>query len=401
MPRPKRMGGWVWRGKNAKTWMITYPIPGRSKPVTESAKTTDKAEAYKVLRKKVREVEEGRIVVGADKVTFDQMKELLYRDYRINGKRSLPDAKRRVENHLSRMFAGRTMHSIRRSDITQYIDMRQEERRAAEQQAAAAGRVVKQLGGSNATINRELACLKRMFHLGIGEELITRMPAFPPKLEEAPPRSGFFNEDMFQTVLAKLPPELRPVMTFAFWTGWRIRKEILSLEWKQVDLDEASIFLRADQSKNRQPRPIFLPPTLLALLQAQWAERQALYPECPFVFHRDGKRIRSYRDAWNRACKAAGVSDKLVHDLRRTAVRNLVRAGVSEEVAMKITGHKTRSVFSRYNITSETDLREAAQRLENRSRSDAPSAGTPSDRDYLSSSLSSPPGKGDDDPVTH
>lgn len=87
------------------------------------------------------------------------------------------------------------------------------------------------------------------------------MPAFPRKLEEPPPRTGFFDQNQFRTVLAKLPAELRPPMTFAYWTGWRIKKEILALRWSQVDLDAGSVTLLPNQSKNKTVRPIFLPPT--------------------------------------------------------------------------------------------------------------------------------------------
>ncbi len=390
MPKAKKVGGWVWRSKNAKTWMITYPVPGRKRPVSESAKTTVEAEAYKLLRQRVREVEEGRVLKDADRVTFEEMANALYRDYRINNYRSLPDTRRRVTKHLLPFFTGRTMHSIRRSDIQGYIDHRLEERRVRELAAAASGRVLKQLGASNASINREVACLRRMFQIGLDEEILVKMPSFPKKLGEPPARSGFFEQREFEAVLAKLPAELRPPITFAFWTGWRIKKEILTLQWTQIDLDAGAVTLRAEQSKNKSGRPIFLPQTLQALLEGQRAERRTLYPECKWVFHRNGRRIRSYRHAWAAACREAGVPDKLVHDFRRTACRNLIRAGVPELVAMRITGHKTRSVFDRYNITAESDLKEAAAAMEK-----ALGGG------YLSSPLSTKGGTPPKKPLTH
>jgi hypothetical protein len=110
-------------------------------------------------------------------------------------------------------------------------------------------------------------------------------------------------------------------------------------------------------------RLIFLPAPARAVVEEQWRQRQALWPSCAFVFHHDGARIRDLRGAWNKACAEAGLTGKIPNDLRRTCVRNLTRAGITESVAMRLTGHKTSDVFRRYDIVSEGDLREAAQRF--------------------------------------
>ena len=98
----------------------------------------------------------------------------------------------------------------------------------------------------------------------------------------------------------------------------------------------------------------------------QWQEQMSRYPDCPLVFHPQGERIKDLRGSWSRACKDAKLADKIPHDFGRTAVRNLVRGGVPERVAMMITGHKTRDVFERYNIVSAGDLEEAAKRIDER-----------------------------------
>jgi len=136
-----------------------------------------------------------------------------------------------------------------------------------------------------------------------------------------------------------------------------------------VDLHAHTVRLNPGTTKNDAGQTVFLDGELLEGIQNQWEKRKVVtIPDhsptllCPFVFHRDGKPIKDPRKAWNKARKATGLTTKIPHDFRRTAVRNMVRAGVNERVAMMISGHKTRSVFDRYNIVSEDDLREAARR---------------------------------------
>jgi integrase len=158
------------------------------------------------------------------------------------------------------------------------------------------------------------------------------------------------------------------VVTVAYYTGWRMKAEILKLRWSQVDRQRGRLRLEVGTTKNREGREFFYArlPELKAAIDGQWAEHERLLKQpkiVPEVFNRDGAPIRSMLKAFKGACKRAGCPGRIPHDLRRTAVRNLERAGVPRSQAMKLTGHLTESVYRRYAIVSEADLEAAGERL--------------------------------------
>jgi len=332
--------GSVYERKDSIFWWIAYSRNG--KRYQESAKTTVFEEANDLLKVKEAEIVQGHPPsVLFKKVTFDDLAEDFLTDYKINGRKSLDRASISV-GHLKEFFGGWKVHSITTSSIRQYIEDRLES------------------GACPASINRELAALKRMFNLG-NQCTPPKVPHVPfiPMLKEDNVRTGFFEPDDYNALMAEAPEHIRPILSFACETGWR-KSEILSLKWHQVDLKAKTVRLDHGQTKNNEGRLICLSDELHSLLQDLFT-KQTL--GCDHVFQNQGKPIRDIRGAFESAIRRANLGKRLFHDFRRTAVRNMVRNGIPEQVAMKISGHKTRSVFERYNIVSEDDLREAARKM--------------------------------------
>lgn len=333
--------------KRGDVYWIKYYRNGFS--YRESSRSSKEADARRLLKKRLGEIGLGRFIGPyAERVTIGDLAEDLLNDYRVNGKRSLEGLEHRLK-HVLPFFGDYRAHEVGTDLVKKYIAFRKEE------------------GAENGTINREMAALKRMYSLGVQAEKIYRRPHIP-MLQENNVRKGFFEYGEFLMLKEALPDYLRPLVDFAYFTGWR-KQEILSLKWNQVDLQARTVRLEPGTTKNKKGRMIVLEGELLSVIQRQWDKRivtriPGQYPTllCPYVFHRNGKAIRDFRDTWDTACKGTGLTGKIFHDFRRTAVRNMVRAGVPERVAMMISGHKTRSVFDRYNIVSEEDLKEAARK---------------------------------------
>ena len=152
---------------------------------------------------------------------------------------------------------------------------------------------------------------------------------------------------------------------------------VLPLEWRRVDFAAGKVRLDPGTTKNGESRVFPMTTHLRRLLEKQHTEHEALKKAGqiePWMFWRmvaEGRGgpkkpqpIMAFGKSWQGACLAAGCPGRIPHDLRRTAVRNLVRAGIPERVAMQVTGHKTRSIFEHYSIVSDGDLRDAARKLD-------------------------------------
>ncbi len=343
--RPTRgKGNMYLRGS---TWWIRYSKNGHE--FRESAKTTEEREAWKVLDERLKQKEKPTFVNPARerKLTLDDLERKILADYRRENRRSASTVVHCLKR-LKKYFAFDRLVEITSDAIERYIEARDKEK------------------AQRSTINRELAYLRRGFRL--------LMNARPPQISSMPSitlldgenvREGFIEKADFDNLLEQLLEADREIVSFLYHSGWRSR-EGMKLEWKDVDLNGCMIRLRSENSKNKKPRLLPMVGEIKDIIERR---AQARLLTCPFVFHRNGKPIRSFRKAFQTAAEEIGQPNLTPHDMRRSAVRNFRKAGLSQVEAMKLSGHKTVSVFQRYDIVDEADLAESMDRVEEYLRS--------------------------------
>jgi integrase len=326
--------------KRGENWWISFYVDGREQ--RETARTTDEAKAQKYLRAKLKEVHAHELDPSKPFITqhdrrrtVADLMDALKADFKIRGKASSQNLSniKRARADFGRLRAT----ALTAEAVDQYMEKRLTD------------------GDAEASINRVTQLLKQGF-------VLAELPA--PRIrrldESGNVRRGFFSESEIRRVMANLPSALADFTLFAWLTGMR-KSEIASLRWEDVDGD--CIRLRAENAKNGNARLIPLEGELSKLMARRKVARQVKVNGNPvmlsaLIFHREGEPIREFRKSWATACKKAGIN-RLFHDLRRSACRNMLAAGVSQVTAMALSGHKTDSMFRRYCIVSETDLRKA------------------------------------------
>jgi integrase len=335
--------------QRGQIWWAAYYL--RGKEFRESTGEIDEVKAGKFLQRKLKEV--GADEIGArtfttpkaSRLTIHDLAEALKADFELRGKAS-------PQNLSVLKRADADFGTFRAVDLTaESIDKYIEERLAD--------------GDQPATINRTTQLLGQCYALAIRREHLSRPPFIRHLSEAGNARQGFFSETELAAVISHLPDNLRDFVRFAAATGMR-KGECCSLTWSDIEGDVLT--LRGENAKNGESRSVPLVGELAEIIERRKAGRQVeengTARMVDYIFHRDGQPVGEFRKSWKAACKKAGVSGRLFHDLRRSAVRNMTQAGVPQAVAMKVSGHKTPSMFQRYNIVATDDLRTALERTE-------------------------------------
>jgi integrase len=293
-----------------------------------------------LLNQRRKEIDDRQVT--ATNATVGDLLKLYLNDLKRNGRANYKSAEGYVRLHLRPALGALKACSITTKLINAFIEQKQS------------------AGYRNASINRYLEALRRAYTLGM-ESLPPLVYVCPTiaKLEEDNVREGFLEHERYLIMRDELPDHQKLILVIGYHLGMR-RGEILKLRWDQVDWDANLIRLEKRQTKGKQARNAPLYGELRAWFEMAFAARHA---DCPFIVSWRGHGIKEVKTCWNKARLRAGIPNLLVHDLRRTAVRNMVRAGIPEKRAMSISGHRTRSIFDRYDITDERDIQGDGEKL--------------------------------------
>jgi integrase len=345
--RRARGTGGVYKVEGSKYWRISYQLNGRL--VRESTGEEKKTEAAKKLAGRLKEIGNGDFMgPELERIPVDELYQDLLQDYRIKNQ-TVVWAERVWNVHLKGSFSGMRASNVGTKQIAAYV-----ERRITEKAA-------------KSTINRELALLRRAFTIAYLEtqpRKALRVPNFHKYIvsEKGNERRGFVKQAQYEKLAGAASRQLwlRTLLALGYTFGFR-KAELLGMRCSQVDLLDNTITLYAGETKNDESRKVVMTEECRKLVTEM---RRGKQPEDYLITRANGEPVKDFREAWDALVEASGVPGLLFHDLRRSAVRNMVRRGVNEKVARGISGHKTRSVFDRYNIDDEEDIRDAAIKIE-------------------------------------
>lgn len=355
-----RVGGRV-ETRTCKTWSFSYYGPredGTFGKIVESSESENPRDAAKMRAERLHEITNHKRGVERFKGPQQERRrvsELLddlkrhFETKKIKSLRQTTSKLERVRAH----FGGFRATAVSTKHVEEYIAARRAEKVRGKDASG------KDRHTADATIDRETQLLGQAFeHAGL-EAFKPCVPALVKANANA--RSGFWEREDFERFLLELPSELlRDVWRFGYMTGMR-KGEILSLSWDGYDRKAGALRLHAKDSKTSHGRMISLGgwPELAAVIERRLAARRL---DCPLIFQSNGHTVGDFFTTSRRAMRRAKVKNRTFHDLRRTAVRNMIRAGIPQAVAKAISGHASDSIFERYNIVDEADLASAMKK---------------------------------------
>ena len=325
--------------KRGRYWYIRF-TDASGRRVEESTHCEQKADAEKKLKIALGEVAAGvRVRMSPVNAKVADACQLVIDDYVLRKKATTSDLKSRIKLHILPALGGIVLSRLRSSAIMAYANKRVE------------------AGAAPASVNRELAIVRRGLRLARDQEppWMLRIPKVE-MLEEDNARTGFIERADYDRLRKELPEHLQIAFAIAYHVGARIGT-IRSLRIDQVDMAAKVIRIEKGQTKNKADHVIPIYGDMEGYLAIAVEANKKFVCECK------GKQLGLFRKSWASATKRAGLEGLLFHDLRRSAIRNMIAAGIPEQTAMKITGHKTTSMFRRYNILVERDIQKAAVKM--------------------------------------
>jgi integrase len=321
-------------------WYADFTIRGKRYRIKLEAQ--DKEQAKKMAAQAEYDVLAGnyRFLQNAKQITLRELSDR-YLEYAKTKKRSWKRDIVSLKNILrieidNKKLGDYAVDSIRVVHIQKYQVLRKKE---LNERYATKG--IAEEDRNYATCNRELACLRHIFNMGIEWELLTRNPVASKviRFDREKSRKRTLEDDEFSWLLDVCSGHLFQIVIVALNTGMRLG-EILGLKWENIRLDQGKIEIK--HTKNGEDRSIPINSSLRTMLKSMPHENEFLF------VNREGKRIGSIKTAWWNALKKAGIDNFRFHDLRHTVATRLAQANVPESVIAMILGHKRASITSRY-----------------------------------------------------
>ncbi|HTR35449.1 MAG TPA: site-specific integrase [Bryobacteraceae bacterium] len=342
-----------------RVWWFKSPNGER-----ESTGTSIESEAIEFKIRKLAElrVDQPHVKSPASKATVNELLDAHLAYMRRKGRKSTQGVEQVLDKHVRPYFGDRVAATLTTADFERYREDKKDQVKPT-------------------TINRHLSHLRSGYVTGyrrVTPRLVDFVPAFPIVDESYNVRQGFLSFEGYLKVRDHLPASLRPLFVVAFHVSSR-RGELLKIRWSQVDLKDGLIVLSPFDTKNKTGRALPVYGDMVEVLKEQKRIRDEQFPECEHVFFwraedvmlsHGGRRtvpgtpIKVFKDAWTKAVKAAGFPNLLFHDLRRTAERNMAKAGMDQTMRMRISGHKTPSMSTRYNIVVAEDVAQEKARMD-------------------------------------